>query len=74
QKAPTLQQLSKARAESVAKVLTANSGVKSTNVVTVGAGAAHPVASNATPAGRQKNRRVEIAVAPRVTVAQAETQ
>lgn len=74
QKAPTLQQLSKARAESVAKVLTTNGGVKKTNVITVGAGATHPVASNATPAGRQKNRRVEIVVDPRVTVAQADTQ
>ncbi|MBI5854347.1 MAG: OmpA family protein, partial [Nitrospirae bacterium] len=37
QKAPTLQQLSKARAESVAKVLTTKGGVKKTNVITVGA-------------------------------------
>ena len=72
-KAPTLQQLSKARAESVARVLTSGGGVKKTNVVTVGAGSTHPVASNATAAGRQKNRRVEIVVTPRMHVAQADT-
>lgn len=73
-KTPTLQQLSKARAENVARVLTVNGGVKKTNVVAVGVGSAHPVASNATAAGRQKNRRVEIVVAPGVHVAQADTQ
>ncbi len=73
-KAPTLQQLSKARAENVARVLTSNGGVKKTNVVAVGAGSTHPVASNATAAGRQKNRRVEIVVASRTQIAQADTR
>jgi flagellar motor protein MotB len=73
-KAPTLQQLTKARAENVARVLTSAGGVKKANIVAVGAGSAHPVASNATATGRQKNRRVEIVVAPRVHMAQADTQ
>lgn len=72
-KAPTLQQLTKARAENVARVLAANGGVRKANIVAVGAGSTRPVASNATAAGRQKNRRVEIVVAPRVHVAKADT-
>ena len=32
--------------------------------MTVGAGEGHPIASNATPEGRQANRRVELTLEP----------
>jgi chemotaxis protein MotB len=52
-------QLSKARADAVAAVLV-EQGVPARLITTSGLGEAHPVASNATPAGRAQNRRVEI--------------
>jgi len=42
----------------------ASHGVNRTRVVTVGAGEAHPVASNDTEEGRAQNRRVEITIVP----------
>ena len=57
------QQLSERRANSVATYL-ATRGVVNSRVVTVGAGEAHPVASNETEAGRAQNRRVEITIVP----------
>jgi outer membrane protein OmpA-like peptidoglycan-associated protein len=39
-------------------------GVKQTRIVTVGAGEAHPVATNDTEDGRAQNRRVEITIVP----------
>ena len=39
-------------------------GVDRSRVVTVGAGEAHPVASNETEEGRSQNRRVEITIVP----------
>ena len=57
------QQLSEKRAGSVASYL-ASHGVNRTRVVTVGAGEAHPVASNDTEEGRAQNRRVEITIVP----------
>jgi outer membrane protein OmpA-like peptidoglycan-associated protein len=57
------QQLSERRASSVAQYLSAQ-GVPSARMVTVGAGEAHPVASNDTPDGRAQNRRVEITIVP----------
>ena len=57
------QQLSEKRASSVASYL-ASHGVNRTRVVTVGAGEAHPVASNDTEEGRAQNRRVEITIVP----------
>jgi len=57
------QQLSERRASSVATYL-AGRGVQSQRVVTVGAGEAHPVASNDTEEGRAHNRRVEITIVP----------
>ena len=35
-----------------------------TRIVTVGAGEAHPVATNDTEEGRAQNRRVEITIVP----------
>lgn len=53
--------LSKARAVAVADWLKAH-GVAADRIEPFGLGAADPVATNATPAGRQQNRRVEVAV------------
>ena len=52
-------ELSRARADAVAKLLVAQ-GVPQNIVSTVGLGASHPVADNSSPQGRAQNRRVEI--------------
>jgi outer membrane protein OmpA-like peptidoglycan-associated protein len=52
--------LSKARAESVVKELTAKYGVKGTQLAAYGVGSLSPVAPNATEEGRALNRRVEL--------------
>jgi outer membrane protein OmpA-like peptidoglycan-associated protein len=57
------QQLSEKRATSVAAYL-ASRGVQQARMVTIGAGEAHPVASNDTDEGRAQNRRVEITIVP----------
>jgi outer membrane protein OmpA-like peptidoglycan-associated protein len=53
------QELSQRRAQAVADVL-AGQGVPASRYQVVGKGQAFPVATNATPAGRQQNRRVEV--------------
>ncbi|HSP97840.1 MAG TPA: OmpA family protein [Candidatus Dormibacteraeota bacterium] len=55
--------LSKERAQAVADALVAD-GVNPARVATSGVGASNPVATNATPEGRQQNRRVDIVVKP----------
>lgn len=55
------QGLSERRAENVANYLI-SAGVKSENVQFIGYGELRPVASNADPAGRAKNRRIEYRV------------
>ncbi len=55
------QQLSEKRAASVRDYL-ASQGVTINNMVAEGFGKSDPIASNATPAGRQENRRVELVV------------
>lgn len=55
--------LSKQRAQSVANVLQ-NNGVAYARLSVQGKGEAYPVASNATPAGRANNRRVELTLFP----------
>lgn len=57
------QKLSERRANSVAQYLE-NQGLANNRVVTVGAGESRPVADNATPQGRQSNRRVELTLTP----------
>lgn len=52
--------LSLARAQAVAAYLT-DKGVPASRMETVGFGPDHPVADNATPEGRQQNRRVALA-------------
>lgn len=56
-------QLSTARALTVTRVLV-TAGMDAKNLVPSGVGANDPIADNATPAGRQKNRRIEIALLP----------
>ncbi len=55
--------LSQNRAKSVADYLTMR-GVASARIGTQGFGASQPLASNDSPDGRQKNRRVEIKIVP----------
>jgi outer membrane protein OmpA-like peptidoglycan-associated protein len=55
--------LSDARAESVAAVLKAG-GVDTARMTTFGKGETEPVSDNKTPAGKAKNRRVEILLKP----------
>ena len=52
--------LSKARANAVVERLTSVYGVEKARVISAGVGFLSPVASNATEAGRAKNRRVEL--------------
>ncbi len=53
--------LSQERAAAVRDFLI-NQGVEANNVITRGFGESEPIASNATPQGRQQNRRVELVV------------
>ena len=55
-------ELSKARAESVKKFFVKNLGIDENRLSTKGWGETKPIASNKTPEGRQKNRRVEIII------------
>ncbi|WP_299323940.1 OmpA family protein [Parasphingopyxis sp.] len=55
--------LSNRRAESVANYLTGR-GVNRARIATEGFGESQPIASNATAAGKQQNRRVEIRIVP----------
>lgn len=57
------QDLSQRRANAVAWVLSQN-GVMPQRMYVIGMGETRPVATNATPAGRAKNRRVEIQIIP----------
>ncbi len=58
------QDLSERRASAVASVL-AQGGVPYNRIVTLGRGESQPVASNLTPEGKARNRRVEIVIIPR---------
>ncbi len=57
------QKLSERRAEAVKQALLARNVIPE-RITTAGAGEDHPRASNATPEGRRKNRRVEIIIEP----------
>jgi outer membrane protein OmpA-like peptidoglycan-associated protein len=59
------QKLSLARANAVRDYLQSAEGLKATKMETAGFAATRPVATNATPEGREKNRRVEILVVPK---------
>ena len=51
--------LSRARAQAVADWITAR-GISAKRFIVIGKGPADPLASNATPAGRTLNRRIEV--------------
>ena len=57
------QALSERRAQAVAGYLGSHA-VKTQRLITIGAGEAHPVASNDTEQGRSQNRRVELTIVP----------
>jgi flagellar motor protein MotB len=57
-------QLSTARAGAVLDYLTQRAGMKTQQLFLVGHGGNHPVASNASPAGKARNRRVELVIYP----------
>ena len=57
------QALSERRAQAVAGYLSSH-GVKTQRLITIGAGEAHPMASNDTEQGRSANRRVELTIVP----------
>jgi outer membrane protein OmpA-like peptidoglycan-associated protein len=54
-------QLSQQRAVAVGEFLVSN-GITPERITAYGSGKAYPVASNATPAGREQNRRVEVVI------------
>jgi chemotaxis protein MotB len=58
-------ELSLARARAVAEYLTTNQQIARTRLTVMGYGEERPIASNDTPEGRQKNRRVEIVILPK---------
>jgi outer membrane protein OmpA-like peptidoglycan-associated protein len=54
--------LSRSRAENVAKFLVDVGGISKSRIITAGYGEDKPVASNETAEGRAENRRVEILI------------
>ncbi|MDZ7343812.1 MAG: OmpA family protein [candidate division KSB1 bacterium] len=61
---PTNWELSTARATNVVRFLQEKVGMDPARLQAVGLSEYHPVASNTTPEGRSKNRRIEIALLP----------
>lgn len=61
---PTNWELSAARAVNVVRFLSEKGNVSPKRLVAAGHGPFEPVASNATPAGRSQNRRIEILLIP----------
>jgi chemotaxis protein MotB len=57
-------ELSTARATAAVRYLTEKAGVNPEMLAAVGYGEYHPIASNATPEGRAKNRRIAIVIVP----------
>lgn len=64
QQYPTDQHLSVAQAMAVYDMLSRGGGMSPKQLFVVGHGANHPIVSNATDAGRSRNRRVEVVVYP----------
>jgi outer membrane protein OmpA-like peptidoglycan-associated protein len=57
------QVLSQRRADAVQSYLVAREGISSSRLTAAGKGESSPIADNATPKGRQQNRRVEVIIA-----------
>ncbi len=66
-------ELSSARAMSVLHYMIDEQGVEPTRLSATGFGEYKPMAGNETAEGRQKNRRVEIVILPKITKAAADT-
>jgi chemotaxis protein MotB len=66
-KYPTNWELSTARATNVVRYLQESAGIEPGRLVAAGYSWYRPVASNATPEGRQQNRRIEIVLVPKGT-------
>jgi len=64
EKYPTNWELSTARATQVVRFLAEKANVPPQRLVASGYGEFHPIASNKTPSGRAKNRRIEILLTP----------
>ncbi|RJP76084.1 MAG: hypothetical protein C4522_19135 [Desulfobacteraceae bacterium] len=58
------QQLSEDRAEAVRQYIIANSNISWDRIQAKGYGETHPVASNETPEGQAKNRRIDVVIQP----------
>jgi chemotaxis protein MotB len=69
---PTNWELSVSRAVNVVRYLTETGGVPSKRLMAAGYGQNQPVASNATPQGRARNRRIEILLTPALDAKQAQ--
>jgi chemotaxis protein MotB len=65
-KFPSNWELSTMRAVNILRYLQLNGGIPSTRLVAIGFAQYRPVADNATPEGRRKNRRIEIIFRPAV--------
>ncbi|HEU4382690.1 MAG TPA: OmpA family protein [Anaeromyxobacteraceae bacterium] len=63
-KFPTNWELSTARATRVVRFLQEKASVPARRLVATGYGPYHPIATNATPGGRARNRRIEILLTP----------
>lgn len=61
---PSEQHLTVYQATAVYDMLTRGSGMPTKQLFVVGHGSAHPIVSNATDAGRARNRRIEIVIYP----------
>lgn len=66
---PTNWELSVARAVNVVRFLQEKAKVPAPRLVAAGYGETHPVATNATPKGRARNRRIEILLIPELAAA-----
>ncbi|MBI3180894.1 MAG: OmpA family protein [Myxococcales bacterium] len=64
EKFPTNWELSVARAVNVVRFLSDKCGVPPSRLLAAGYGEFHPIASNANPAGRARNRRIELLLTP----------
>jgi chemotaxis protein MotB len=61
---PSNWELSASRAINVVRFLAEKAGVPPQRLVATGYGEYHPIASNKTPSGRARNRRIEILLTP----------
>jgi chemotaxis protein MotB len=71
---PTNWDLSKARATGVLRYLVEKGGIDSARVSSIGYGDSKPIVSNATEAGRSKNRRVDIVLYSTESTTQAASE